>query len=56
MIQEAFRRIAEIDAQNVIVDILKGHLRSWMEREEAERVAWTAPGVTKVIDEIIVAP
>jgi len=25
-------------------------------REEAERVAWSAPGVTKVEDRIIVAP
>jgi osmotically-inducible protein OsmY len=36
--------------------ILKGTVRSWIEREEAERVAWSAPGVTKVEDHIIVSP
>jgi osmotically-inducible protein OsmY len=35
---------------------LKGTVRSWIEREEAERVAWSAPGVTKVEDRIVVAP
>jgi hypothetical protein len=29
--------------------------RSWLERSEAERVAWSAPGVTKVKDRIVVA-
>jgi hypothetical protein len=29
-------------------------VRSWAEREEAERVAWRAPGVTKVEDDIVV--
>ena len=61
-IQEAFRRNAEVDANRIQVDtrggevILKGTVRSWIEREEAERVAWSAPGVSKVIDEIVVAP
>jgi osmotically-inducible protein OsmY len=61
-IQEAFRRNAEVDANRIQVDIrgsevvLRGTVRSWIEREEAERVAWSAPGVTKVIDEIVVAP
>ena len=36
--------------------ILKGTVRSWMEREEAERVAWSAPGITKVEDRIVVSP
>jgi osmotically-inducible protein OsmY len=36
--------------------ILKGSVRSWIEREEAERVAWSAPGVTGVEDRIVVAP
>jgi osmotically-inducible protein OsmY len=61
-IQEAFRRNAEIDANRIMVEtsgsevILKGTVRSWIEREEAERVAWSAPGVTKVVDQIIVSP
>jgi osmotically-inducible protein OsmY len=61
-IQDAFKRNAEIDANQVVVEadgssvILKGKVRSWIEREEAERVAWSAPGVTRVEDRIVVAP
>jgi osmotically-inducible protein OsmY len=61
-IQEAFRRNAEIDANRITVEtngsevILKGTVRSWIEREEAERAAWSAPGVTKVDDQIVVNP
>jgi osmotically-inducible protein OsmY len=36
--------------------ILKGKARSWAERKVAERVAWRAPGVTKVEDHIVVSP
>jgi osmotically-inducible protein OsmY len=59
---EAFRRNAEVDANRVTVEangsevVLKGTVRSWIEREEAERVAWSAPGVTKVDDRIVVSP
>jgi osmotically-inducible protein OsmY len=61
-IQEAFKRNAEVDANRITVEakgsevILKGTVRSWIEREEAERVAWSAPGVTKVEDRIVVSP
>ena len=61
-IQEAFRRNAEVDANRIVVETngsevtLKGTVRSWIEREEAERTAWSAPGVTKVEDRIIVSP
>jgi osmotically-inducible protein OsmY len=61
-IEEAFKRNAEVDANRVEVKtngsevILEGTVRSWVEREEAERVAWSAPGVTKVEDRIIVSP
>jgi osmotically-inducible protein OsmY len=61
-IQEALRRSAEVDANRIEVEahggevILKGAVRSWIEREEAERAAWAAPGVTKVEDRIIVRP
>jgi osmotically-inducible protein OsmY len=61
-IEEAFRRNAEIDANRITVEvhggevILKGMVRSWVEREEAERTAWSAPGVTKVEDQIVVSP
>jgi osmotically-inducible protein OsmY len=61
-ILDAFKRNAELDANRIQVEIngsevvLKGTVRSWIEREEAERVAWSAPGVTKVLDQIIVSP
>jgi osmotically-inducible protein OsmY len=59
-IEEAFRRSALIDASRVMVEanggevILKGTVRSWAERQEAERAAWAAPGVTKVDNRIVV--
>ncbi|MGA7323525.1 MAG: BON domain-containing protein [Rhodomicrobium sp.] len=51
-----------IDANRITVEaegnkvVLKGTVRSWVEREEAERVAWSAPGVTAVEDRIVVNP
>lgn len=36
--------------------ILSGHVHSWFEREEAGRVASTAPGVTAVVDQLEVVP
>jgi osmotically-inducible protein OsmY len=57
-IEDAFKRNAAIDASNVRVEAnggevtLKGSVRSWMERQEAEDAAWAAPGVTAVNDQI----
>jgi osmotically-inducible protein OsmY len=60
-IEEAFRRSAELDASRVTVEasggevILKGTVRSWAERQEAERAAWAAPGVRRVDNRIIIS-
>lgn len=61
-IEEALRRNAELDARRITVSAmdskvhLYGSVRSWFEREEAERAAWAAPGVAEVIDHISVVP
>jgi len=59
-IEEAFRRSAIVDAQNVTVDAngseitLRGEVRSWAEHDQAQQTAWAAPGVLTVRNEITV--
>ncbi|MFK3983190.1 BON domain-containing protein [Micromonospora sp. NPDC050397] len=57
-IRRALARVIEDNADHIVVHvdgdtvILAGTVRSWMEREEARRVAWSAPGVREVDDRL----
>lgn len=57
----AFHRSADVDARRIRIEttggtvILHGQVRSWSEVEAAKRAAWAAPGVSKVINELVVS-
>ena len=57
-IEDALIRNAQLDAKNISVEvqgskaILRGAVRAWIEKEEAGRVAWSAPGITEVDNRI----
>jgi osmotically-inducible protein OsmY len=60
-IRAALERNAEVEANNVIIDVsggtvtLGGKVNAWAEREAIERAAWSTPGVTEVKDRIELA-
>lgn len=60
-IEAALKRNAEVDANSIKVQAtdseitLTGTVRSWIEREDAVNAAWSAPGVTKVVDRIAIS-
>ncbi len=57
-IEEAFKRHAMLEASGIEVKvdsskvILKGHVHTWQEREDAARAAWAAPGVVNVENQL----
>jgi osmotically-inducible protein OsmY len=57
-IEAAFKRSAEVDARNIHIEakdgeiVLTGTVHSLFEKDEAERAAWAAPGVHKVVDQL----
>ena len=61
-IEDAFARRARVDADKITVDAngdtvtLRGSVRTWIAKDEAEQAAWYAPGVASVHNEIVVNP
>jgi len=61
-IEQAFQRSAAVDASQILVEAhgsdvtLKGEVRSWVERDQAQATAWSAPGVRYVQNQIAVKP
>jgi len=59
-IRRALQRSADIEANNIDIRtvgnkvIIKGKARSWAERREIERAAWSSPGVTEIEDDLLI--
>jgi len=61
-IEDSLKRHALLDARQIEVEtvgprvILRGHVRSIAERDEAVRAAWAEPGVREVENHIKIKP
>lgn len=59
-IEAALKRSAEVEAKNIRVETsdgtvtLAGTVHSFAERQDAVNAAWSAPGVTRVVDRITI--
>jgi osmotically-inducible protein OsmY len=60
-IKRALHRAAQVDAERISVEVkdgkvvLRGSVRTWAERDEAQRAAWAAPGISDVQNDIRIA-
>lgn len=61
-IVDAFRRSADLEARRIGIDtkdgkiVLHGNVHNWTEFDEAQRAAWSVPGVAEVDNQLIVVP
>ncbi|MFC1875217.1 BON domain-containing protein [Chloroflexota bacterium] len=61
-IEGAFKRNALLDSRRIAVEarggkvILRGNVHSWAEKEQVERAAFAAPGVSEVENNVIISP